>query len=268
MQVHSFQETNPMTQANGAKIEIQNVTFSYGDDQDPVLTDVSLRIPANQITVLFGPGMGGKSTLLRLLNRLNDLLEGNRMSGRILLDGQDIYAPDVNVTDLRRRVGMVFAVPIPLPDTVWGNVAYGPRLMGVQQQSRLDEIVEKSLRAAALWREMRDRLHDPAAALSGGQQQRLCLARTLALEPEVILLDNPTSGLDPLSTVQVEETLRQMKENYTIVLVPHSVQQGARMADWAAFILNGEMVETGPKERIFTRPEQPRTEAYITGRFG
>lgn len=257
-----------MSDTNEVKIEIQNVTFSYSDSREPVLKGVSLLIHANEITVLFGPGMGGKSTLLRLLNRLNDLLEGNQMQGRIFLDEQDIYASTVDVTELRRRVGMVFAVPIPLPDTLWGNVAYGPKLRGNCSRGQLDEIVEKSLHAAALWDEVKDRLDEPASALSGGQQQRLCLARTLALEPEVILLDNPTSGLDPISTAKVEDTLHHMKQHYTIVLVPHSVQQAARMADRAAFLLSGEMVEVGSSERIFTRPQDPRTEAYVTGRFG
>lgn len=257
-----------MSDTNRVKIDIQNVTFSFSDSREPALKDVSLQIHANEITVLFGPGMAGKSTLLRLLNRLNDLLKGNEMRGRILLEGQDIYAPDVDVIELRRRVGMVFAVPIPLPETVRGNVAYGPKLMGIRKIGQLDEIVEKSLRAAALWEEVKGRLDEPAAALSGGQQQRLCLARTLALEPEVILLDSPTSGLDPLSTAKVEDTLDQMKEDYTVVLVPHSVQQAARMADRAVFMLNGELVETGPGGQIFTRPQDPRTEAYVTGRFG
>lgn len=257
-----------MSNTNGVKIDVQNVTFSYSDSREPVLKDVSLRIRANEITVLFGPGMGGKSTLLRLLNRLNDLLEGNEMRGRILLEARDIYAPDVDVTDLRRRVGMVFAVPIPLPGTIRGNVTYGPKLMGIYSKNQLDEIVEKSLHAAALWDEVQERLDEPAAALSGGQKQRLCLARTLALEPEVILLDNPTSGLDPLSMAKVEDTLHRMKQNYTVILVPHSVQQAARMADRAAFLLSGEMVEVGPVEQIFTRPQDPRTEAYVTGRFG
>ena len=257
-----------MSRTNGIKIEIQNLTFSYSDSREPVLKNVNLQINANEIMVLFGPGMGGKSTLLRLLNRLSDLLEGNRMEGRILLDGQDIYAPGLDVIELRRRVGMVFAVPIPLPDTVWGNVAYGPKLMGIRKKSQLDEIVEKSLRAAALWEEIEDRLNESAAALSGGQQQRLCLARALALKPEVILLDNPTSGLDPLSTAKVEDTLQRMKRDYTIVLVPHSVQQAARAADRAAFLLNGELVEVGSADQIFTRPRNRRTEAYVTGRFG
>ncbi len=257
-----------MSGPNGVKIDIQNVTFSYSDSHEPILKNINLQIYSNEITVLFGPGMSGKSTLLRLLNRLTDLLEGNERQGRILLDGQDIYAPDVNVTDLRRRVGMVFAMPIPLPDTIWGNVAYGPKLMGMRKKERLDTIVEKSLCAAALWDEVKERLSEPATALSGGQKQRLCLARTLALEPEVILLDNPTSGLDPLSTAKVEDTLKKMKETYTIVLVPHSIQQAARMTDRAAFLLSGELVEVGSVDQIFTRPQNPRTEAYVTGRFG
>jgi len=257
-----------MSDTNGVKIDIQNVTFSYSDSREPVLKDVSLQIRTNEITVLFGPGMGGKSTLLRLLNRLNDLLEGNEMRGRILLDGQDIYAPGVNVTNLRRQVGMVFAVPIPLPGTIWDNVTYGPKLMDIRRKTQLDEIAEKSLHAAALWDEVHDRLDEPAALLSGGQKQRLCLARTMALEPEVILLDNPTSGLDPLSTAKVEDTLHQMKQDFTIILVPHSVQQAARMTDRAAFLLNGELVEVGSADQIFTRPQDPRTEAYVTGRFG
>ncbi len=257
-----------MANADGVKLDIQGVSFSYSDSRQPALKDVSLQIYTNEITVLFGPGMGGKSTLLRLLNRLNDMLEGNEMQGRIVLDGQDIYAPEVDVTDLRRRMGMVFAVPIPLPATIWGNVAYGPKLKGIRHKGLLDDIVEKSLHAAALWDEVKDRLREPAATLSGGQKQRLCLARTLALEPEVILLDNPTSGLDPLSTAKVEDTLHRMKQDYTIVLVPHSVQQGARMADRAAFLLDGELVEADRGGQIFTRPREPRTEAYVTGRFG
>jgi phosphate transport system ATP-binding protein len=229
-----------------------------------------LDIPANQIVVIFGPSHAGKSTLLRCLNRLNDLIENEEIetTGQILLDGKDIYAPKVDITELRRRVGMVFALPIPLPMTIRENLTYGLRMQGAKQQRRLDRLVEQSLRRAALWNEVKDRLHEPAARLSGGQQQRLCLARTLALEPDVILLDNPTSGLDPLSTVQVEASLQELKDDYTIVFVPHSVQQGARVADFAAFLLDGELVEAGPGERIFTRPHKQRTEDYVTGRFG
>jgi phosphate transport system ATP-binding protein len=250
------------------KFSITDLNFRY--DEELALRNVSLDMPANEITVIFGPSHAGKSTLLRCLNRLNDLIENEEteMSGRILLDGQDIYAPRVDVTELRRRVGMVFALPIALPLTIYENVIYGPRMRGGRRQARLDELVERSLRQAALWDEVKDRLHEPALRLSGGQQQRLCIARTLALEPDVILLDNPTSGLDPLSTAKVENSLQELKKAYTIVLVPHSVQQAARVADFAVFMLGGEVVEAGPGEEIFTRPHERRTEDYVTGRFG
>jgi phosphate transport system ATP-binding protein len=251
-----------------AKFSIQNLVFRFGDGA--ALRDVTLDIPANQITVIFGPSHAGKSTLLRCLNRLNDLIknEETEFTGQILMDGQDIYAPQVDVTELRRRVGMVFALPTPLPLTIHENVTYGPRMAGERRPGRLDEIVERSLRQAALWDEVKDRLHDPAMRLSGGQQQRLCIARSLALEPAVILLDNPTSGLDPLSTAKVEQSLQNLKADYTVVLVPHSVQQAARVADLAVFLLGGELVEAGPGEELFTRPRERRTEDYVTGRFG
>jgi phosphate transport system ATP-binding protein len=250
------------------KFSIQSLVYRFSDTV--ALNRITLDIPANQITVVFGPSHAGKSTLLRCLNRLNDLIEyeETELAGRILLDGENIYAPGVDVTELRRRVGMVFALPIPLPLTIYENVTYGPRMRGQRQPGRLDELVERSLRQAALWDEVKDRLHDPAMRLSGGQQQRLCVARTLALEPDVILLDNPTSGLDPLSTAKVESSLQELKQEYTIIMVPHSVQQAARVADVAAFMLGGELVEVGPGERIFTRPREARTEDYITGRFG
>jgi phosphate transport system ATP-binding protein len=250
------------------KFSIRNLNFRYNNDV--ALKDVSLEIPANQITVLFGPSHAGKSTLMRCLNRLNDLIENEEthLAGQILLDGQDVYTPGLDVTELRRRVGMVFALPIALPLTVRENVTYGPRMRGEKRKARLDELVERSLVQAALWDEMKDRLSEPALRLSGGQQQRLCLARTLALEPDVVLLDNPTSGLDPLSTAKVENSLQELKADYTVVLVPHSVQQAARVADVAAFLLDGELVEVGPGEEIFTRPHQSRTEDYVTGRFG
>jgi phosphate transport system ATP-binding protein len=250
------------------KFSIQNLAFRYNGDV--ALRDVSLDIPANEITVIFGPSHAGKSTLLRCLNRLNDLIENERieMDGHVLLDGQDVYAPGVDVTELRRRVGMVFALPIALPLTVHENVTYGPRMRGERCPDRLDALVERSLRQAALWDEVKDRLHEPALRLSGGQQQRLCIARTLALEPEVILLDNPTSGLDPLSTAKVENSLQELKQSYTVVLVPHSVQQAARVADLAVFLLGGELVEAGSAETVFTRPQDSRTEGYVTGRFG
>jgi len=251
-----------------AKFSVQNLVYRFGDLA--ALRGITLDIPANRITVVFGPSHAGKSTLLRCLNRLNDLNENEptELSGRILLDGQDVYAPGVDVIELRRRVGMVFALPIPLPLTIYDNVTYGPRMRGEGRSGHLNQLVERSLRQAALWNEVKDRLHEPAMRLSGGQQQRLCIARTLALEPEVILLDNPTSGLDPLSTAKVEFSLQELKKEYTVVLVPHSVQQAARVADIAAFMLGGELVEVGPGEKIFTRPAEARTEDYITGRFG
>lgn len=248
------------------KIRIENVTFAYGDQI--ALRNVSLDIPPRAITVLFGPAGGGKTTLLRLINRLNDLVEGTQMSGHIYLDGKDIYAPDVNVSELRRRVGMVFALPLPLPGTIRENITYGPRLAGIRDQAQLDEIVYTSLQQAALWDEVKDRLDTPASALSGGQQQRLCIARSLALKPDVLLLDEPTSGLDPISTGKVEESLEELKKHYTIVIVPHSIQQAARVADYAAFFLMGEMVEFRQGDEIFTNPRDRRTEDYVTGRFG
>jgi phosphate transport system ATP-binding protein len=248
------------------KIHIESISYAY--DGKPALRNVTLDVSANAITVFFGPAAGGKTTLLRLINRLNDLLEGTEMSGRILLDGQDIYLPNTDVINLRRRVGMVFALPLPLPGTVRENVLYGPKLAGLRDQNRLDEILVRSLNQAALWDEVKDRLDDQARALSGGQQQRLCIARSLALEPEVLLLDEPTSGLDPISTGKVEASLFELKQNYTIVIVPHSVQQAARLADHAAFFLMGELIEHRPGNEIFTTPRDQRTEDYITGRFG
>lgn len=247
-------------------IRFEDVSYAYGDHE--ALRHVTLNIPARAITVLFGPAGGGKTTVLRLINRLNDLVEGTRLSGRILLGDDDIYAPGVDLPTLRRRVGMVFALPLPLPGTVYENVTYGPRLAGERNKARLDEIVERSLTQAALWDEVRDRLHASAYALSGGQQQRLCIARSLALEPEVLLLDEPTSGLDPISTAKVEQSLFELKQQYTIVMVPHSIQQAGRVADYAAFFLMGELVEAGPGRRIFTAPQRTQTQDYITGRFG
>jgi phosphate transport system ATP-binding protein len=255
-----------MSSETDPKIRIENVSYFYGDTQ--ALRNVSLDVPSNAVTVLFGPAGGGKTTLLRLVNRLNDIVEGTRMSGRIWLDGQDVYAPDVDPPILRRRVGMVFALPLPLPGTVRENVVYGPMLAGVHERAEQDEIVIRSLKQAALWDEVQDRLDEPASDLSGGQQQRLCIARSLALEPDVLLLDEPTSGLDPISTAKVEATLEELKETYTIVIVPHSIQQAARVADWAAFFLMGELIEYRRGERIFINPREERTEDYITGRFG
>ncbi len=249
-----------------SKIQINDLSIYY--DGHRALNDITLSIHANEILVIFGPAHSGRSTLMRTLNRLNDLIDGVLIDGQVLLDGEDIYAPGVDVVALRRRVGMVFALPIPLPGSIRSNITYGPRLSGLHDKSRLDAIIERTLRQAALWDEVKDRLDESAADLSGGQRQRLCIARVLALEPEVILLDAPTSGLDPISTAKVEESLQQLKKDYTIVIVPHSVQQAARVADRAAFFLTGDLVEHGTGQQIFTNPRDKRTEDYITGRFG
>jgi phosphate transport system ATP-binding protein len=248
------------------KIRVETVSLYYGNVQ--ALNNVSLDVPVNAITVFFGPAGGGKTTLLRLINRLNDLVDNIKLGGHIWLDGQDIYAPGTNVPHLRRRIGMVFALPLPLPGTIRENVVYGPKLAGIKHSRQLAETVESSLKQAALWDEVKDRLDKPANQLSGGQQQRLCIARSLALEPEVLLLDEPTSGLDPVSTAKVEQSLLELKERYTIIIVPHNVQQGARIADHAAFFLMGELVEVGLGRDVFTRPHDRRTEDYVTGRFG
>lgn len=249
------------------KVIVEGLHVSYSDGTES-LRDVSLRIPARAITVLFGPAGGGKSTLLRMINRLNDLADVVLLKGHVWLDGVDILSPEMDTNALRRKVGMVFARPVVLPMTIRENLTYGLGLAGERRRSLLSEAVERSLRAAALWEEVSDRLDEPAVALSGGQQQRLCLARTLALEPEVILLDEPTSGLDPISTSKVETSLQELKQRYTVLLVPHSVQQAARMADYAAFLLGGQLVEYSAGKEIFTRPKDQRTEDYVTGRFG
>lgn len=247
------------------KIDIQNLNLWYGEFQ--ALKSIGLHLPANRITALIGPSGCGKSTLLKTLNRMNDLVEGCRIEGRILLDGEDIYGRlDVNL--LRKRVGMVFQKPNPFPMSIYDNIAYGPRTHGVRSRVKLDELVERSLRSAAIWDEVKDRLKSSALGLSGGQQQRLCIARALAVAPEVLLMDEPTSALDPISTSRVEELVLQLKRDYTIVIVTHNMQQAARISDKTAFFLLGEMVEFGTTERIFSMPGDKRTEDYITGRFG
>jgi phosphate transport system ATP-binding protein len=249
------------------KIIVEKLSLQYADGTES-LRSVNLNIPENAITVLFGPAGGGKSTLLRCLNRLNDLTEVKVATGRILIDGENILDPNTDVIALRRKVGMVFARPVTLPLSIRENLTYGLELAGEKRRTKLDEAVERSLKLAAIWEEVKDRLEDPAAALSGGQQQRLCLARSLALQPEIILLDEPTSGLDPISTGKVEAALQELKKEYTIVLVPHSVQQAGRTADYAAFFLQGELVEYGEGRSLFTAPKEKRTEDYVTGRFG
>jgi phosphate transport system ATP-binding protein len=254
------------------KFIIQNFSLSYSDGVE-ALRNINLNIPEKAITVLFGPAGGGKSTLLRVLNRLNDLADVKKMSGSVLMYDSDLHMqnildPQLNLITLRRKIGMVFARPIVLPFSIRENLTYSLQLAGVRGKSVLNEAVERSLIQAALWDEVHDRLNDPAITLSGGQQQRLCLARSLVLEPDVILLDEPTSGLDPISTTKVEATLEELKASYTILLVPHSINQAARTADFAAFFLQGDLIETGLQKTIFTNPKQKRTEDYISGRFG
>ena len=249
------------------KITIRNYSLQYSDGKES-LRDINLDIPANQITVLFGPAGGGKSSLLRVLNRLNDLADVQSQQGSVKIDDTEILDPELDVIQLRRRVGMVFARPVVLPFSIRENLTYGLEVGGEKDQKRLSQAVQQSLEKAALWDEVKDRLLDPAVSLSGGQQQRLCLARVLALEPEVILLDEPTSGLDPISTGKVEESLQDLKNDYTIILVPHSVQQAARTADRAAFILQGELIEVAAGELMFTNPHDQQTRDYIEGRFG
>jgi phosphate transport system ATP-binding protein len=249
------------------KIVIEDFSIEYSDGTES-LRHINLRIPANQLTVLFGPAGGGKSTLLRSINRLNDLADVKSTKGQILFDGIDILDKKVDVINLRRKVGMVFARPVVLPFSIRRNLTYGFELAGMRDAVLIEESVERSLVQAALWDEVKDRLDEPAISLSGGQQQRLCLARSLIQQPEVILLDEPTSGLDPISTLKVENSLQELKQEYTIVLVPHSVQQAARTADTAAFFLQGELIEVGIGAALFTNPTESRTQRYIEGRYG
>ena len=248
------------------KIVIEHLNLWYGSFQ--ALKDINLRLPANEITAFIGPSGCGKSTLLKSLNRMNDLVEGCRIEGTVTLDGEDIFSRKMDVNLLRKRVGMVFQKPNPFPMSIYDNVAYGPRTHGIRSRVKLDEIVEKSLRGAAIWDEVKDRLKKSALGMSGGQQQRLCIARALAVEPEVLLMDEPTSALDPISTSRIEELARELKKDYTIVMVTHNMQQAARISDKTAFFLLGDMVEFGPTEKIFSMPQDRRTEDYITGRFG
>jgi phosphate transport system ATP-binding protein len=248
-------------------INVDDVDFCYGAHQ--VLFDVNLEIPPRAVTAFIGPSGCGKTTLLRCFNRMNDLIDGARISaGRVRLEGQDIYAPEVDVVDLRRRVGMVFQKSNPFPKSIYENVAYGLRVLGVNKKARINEAVEKSLRASALWDEVKDRLDASAYGLSGGQQQRLCIARALAVEPEVILMDEPCSALDPIATAKVEELIYQLRENFTIVIVTHNMQQAGRCSNYTAFFYLGRLIEFGATSKIFSNPSQRQTEDYITGRFG
>ena len=245
---------------------VQGLDLWYGDHQ--ALHDISMNIPEKSITALIGPSGCGKSTFLKTLNRMNDLIPGVKITGDVRYRDQDIFAPGTDVNELRREIGMVFQKPNPFPMSIYDNIAYGPRTHGIKSRAKLDEIVEKSLRGAAIWDEVKDRLKKNALGLSGGQQQRLCIARALAVEPEVLLMDEPTSALDPISTSKIEELAMQLKEQYTIVIVTHNMQQAVRISDRTAFFLLGELVECGDTQQLFSQPQDKRTEDYITGRFG
>lgn len=258
---------------NDVKMDVQHLTLYYGKFK--ALSDISLSIPTNKVTAIIGPSGCGKSTLLRSLNRMNDLVPNAKVEGKIIFDGEDINMPSVDVVDLRRKIGMVFQRPNPFPKSIYDNVAYGPRLYGIHRKVDLDEIVERSLRQAALWDEVKEKLNQSGMAISGGQQQRLCIARALAVQPEVILMDEPASALDPVATLRIEELMQNLKENYTIVIVTHNMQQAARVSDYTAFMMiddpdtrTGVLVEFDETVNIFTNPNNKQTEDYITGRFG
>ncbi|MGI5926280.1 MAG: phosphate ABC transporter ATP-binding protein PstB [Thermacetogeniaceae bacterium] len=248
------------------KFEIHKLNLYYGSNQ--VLKDIDLNIAEHKVTALIGPSGCGKSTLLRTLNRMNDLIPWVRIEGSILLDGEDIYQPELDVVNLRKRVGMVFQRPNPFPKSIFENIAYGPRHHGVRDKAELTEIVEWSLTKAALWDEVKDKIHKSALELSGGQQQRLCIARALAVKPDVLLMDEPCSALDPISTARVEDLIDELKKDYTIVVVTHNMQQAARISEYTAFLLNGSLIEYAETNRLFTNPSRKETEDYITGRFG
>jgi len=258
--------TNSSNVGATEKIQIENLHFFYG--KNPALSDISMVIGDRQITALIGPSGCGKSTFLRCLNRMNDTIPGTRLEGQVLLDGQDIYTPGTNVVDLRQKVGMVFQRPNPFPQSIFDNVAFGPRVLGLHRSENLADFVEESLRGAALWDEVKDDLGQDALSLSLGQQQRLCIARAIAVKPEVILMDEPCSALDPIATLEIEELMRELKENYCIVIVTHNMQQAARVSDWTGFFWLGELVEFDATQTIFTHPSQKLTENYITGRAG
>ena len=254
------------TSSEETLLQVKDLFLHYGQKQ--ALNGINMDIPKKRVTAFIGPSGCGKSTLLRCFNRMNDLVDGVRIDGQILLDGQNIYDRSVEVSDLRRRVGMVFQKPNPFPKSIYENVAYGLRIQGINDRRLLDEVVEKSLRGAALWDEVKDRLHDNAFGMSGGQQQRLVIARAIAIEPEVLLLDEPASALDPISTLKIEELIYELKSKYTIVIVTHNMQQAARVSDYTAFMYMGDLIELAQTDTLFTNPREKQTEDYITGRYG
>jgi phosphate transport system ATP-binding protein len=257
--------TEAVQNVSQSQIEVENLNLWYGEKQ--ALKNISMQISKNSVTALIGPSGCGKSTFIRCLNRMNDLIKNCRIEGRVLIEGKDIYGPDVDAVDLRKNVGMVFQKPNPFPMSIYDNIAYGPRIHGANKKD-LDGIVEQALRSAAIWEETSDRLKSPALSLSGGQQQRLCIARTLAVKPRIILFDEPTSALDPISTSRIEELIMNLKKDYTIVIVTHNMQQAARISDYTGFFLMGELIEFGQTRQIFHNPQERSTEDYITGRFG
>lgn len=248
------------------KIQVNDLSLYYGEKK--ALKEISMQIPANKVTALIGPSGCGKSTFLRCINRMNDLIPEVKITGEMLIEGVDIYDKNVDVVNIRKKIGMVFQKSNPFPKSIYENIAYGPKINGIKNKTELDEIVETSLRKAAIWEEIKDRLDDSALGLSGGQQQRLCIARTLAVSPDIILMDEPASALDPISTSKIEELVHELKEQYTIIIVTHNMQQAARTSDYTAFFYLGELIEMGKTNAIFTKPERKQTEDYITGRFG
>lgn len=265
--IESMQRGDKLNMANeDICLQVNNFNLFYGDKQ--ALHNINMMIAKNRVTAFIGPSGCGKSTLLRCFNRMNDLVDSVKINGEMLLDGENLNAPSVNVADLRRQVGMVFQKPNPFPKSIYENVAYGLRLQGVNDRATLDNVVEKSLKGAALWDEVKDRLHESAMGMSGGQQQRLVIARAIAIEPEVLLLDEPASALDPLSTLKIEELIYELKDKYTIVIVTHNMQQAARVSDYTAFMYMGELIEFGATDELFTNPTKKQTEDYITGRYG
>lgn len=262
-----FGDKNSEKAANGfCEVKVDRLNFFYGSVQ--ALCDVNIAVEEKGVAALIGPSGCGKSTFLRVLNRMNDLISGTRLEGKVTIHGEDIYAPAMDVVELRKKVGMVFQQPNPFPKSIFDNIAYGPRIHGFKKKDSLNEIVEESLKGAALWDEVKDRLNDPALALSGGQQQRLCIARALAVQPKILLMDEPTSAIDPIATQRIEDLIRELCSDYTIIIVTHNMQQAARISDYTGFFLQGEMVEWGRTSSLFTKPKDQRTEDYITGRFG